>query len=139
MSTVRVLTKGVGQDGLIWKLTVGGDDDNYTTILETRNTTGIIDCGGMGGPKLWNNLKLNVYMGRNPARGPLAVVVRCEPSITRVVAIVAIGGDIELAPCGEDIVDGLRFAVGLFPGDTKVAKIVGYGSGVVLESFRRRG
>ena len=66
----RILAEGVTADGVRWALKAGGNDESYSTVLRTEDAAGVIDCGGMGGPKLWAPQRLNVYTGGNPGRGP---------------------------------------------------------------------
>ena len=66
----RILAEGVTADGVRWALKAGGNDESYSTVLRTEDAAGVIDSGGMGGPKLWAPQRLNVYTGGNPGRGP---------------------------------------------------------------------
>ena len=66
----RVIAEGVTGDGVRWTLRAGGSDENYSTMLRTEDAAGVIDNGGMGGPKLWAPQRLNVYSGGNPDRVP---------------------------------------------------------------------
>ena len=66
----RILAEGVTADGVRWALKAGGNDESYSTVLRTEDAAGVIDCGGMGGPKLWAPQRLNVYTGGNPGRAP---------------------------------------------------------------------
>ena len=125
----RVVAEGVTTDGVRWTLTAGGNDDSYSTMLRTEDAVGVIDSGGMGGPKLWGTARLNVYTGSNPERGPLGVVVRCHPSIVRVVLVAEPGVEMDLNPCGNEEIDGLRFGVILVEPATRLREIVGYGRG----------
>jgi hypothetical protein len=132
----RVVAEGVTTDGVRWTLTAGGSDDSYSTMLRTEDAAGVIDSGGMGGPKLWGTARLNVYTGGNPERGPRGVVVRCHPSIVRLVLVVEPGVEMDLNPCGNEEIDGLRFGVILVEPATPLREIVGYDSGdAVIERF----
>ncbi len=51
----RVIADGATDDGVRWTLTARGDDENYVTMLRTEDSAGVIDNGGMGGPKLWGS------------------------------------------------------------------------------------
>jgi hypothetical protein len=94
-----------------WTLRVRGDDDDYSTMLGIEDQSGPISGGGMGGPKLWNDDLMNVYSGRDDD-GPLAIVVRTDPSIVRMVLVTQAGVERDLAPCGAGPIDGLRFYIG---------------------------
>ena len=66
----------------------------------------------MGGPKLYGTDVLNTYTGRSDD-GPLGIVVRADPAVRRVMVVTADGAETDLDACGGDIVDGLRFYVGV--------------------------
>jgi hypothetical protein len=138
----RIVAEGVTANGVRWTLSAGGGggDDSYSTMLRTEDASGVIDSGGMGGPKLWGTDRLNVYTGGNPERGPRGVVVRCDPSIVRLVLVAESGVEMDLNPCGGEVIDGLRFAVALVDTDTRLREIVSYDSrGSVIERFDLRG
>jgi hypothetical protein len=54
---------------------------------------------------------LNVYTGYGD-KGPLAIVLRTDPSIVRAVLLTQAGVEEDLAPCGEGPIDNLRFYIG---------------------------
>ena len=121
--TGGLTAEGVTDDGVRWKLTAGASEGNYTTMLRTKDASGVIDSGGMRGPKLWGTDLLNVYTGRNPDRGPRAVVVRCHPSVEGLSVVFADGSEAEMIACGE--ADGLRFAVLLAAPEIRLSEVVG--------------
>jgi hypothetical protein len=133
----RLLAQGETDDGVRWRIMVSGSsDDKYGTMLHTEDADGPIDGGGMGGLKLWGDQKLNVYRGRNSDRGPLGVLVRCDPQVVKLTLVYADGTWIGLQPCGDGIVDGLRFGMALVPRDAHLGEVVGFGSdGGVIERF----
>ena len=132
----RVIAEGVTGDGVRWTLRAGGSDENYSTMLRTEDAAGVIDNGGMGGPKLWAPQRLNVYSGGNPDRGPRGVVVRCDPSIVRLVLVQEPDVEMDLTRCGDDVIDGLRFGLALIDSDVRLREIVGFdSSGLVVERF----
>jgi hypothetical protein len=133
----RLLAQGETEDGVRWRIMVSGSsDDNYGTMLHTEDADGPIDGGGMGGPKLWGDQKLNVYCGRNSDRGPLGVMVRCDPQVVRLTLLYADGTQTDLQPCGDGIVDGLRFAMAVVQRDAHLGEVVGFGSdGALIERF----
>ena len=123
-----------------WALKAGGNDESYSTVLRTEDAAGVIDCGGMGGPKLWAPQRLNVYTGGNPGRAPRAVVVRCDPSIVRLVLVQEPGLEMDLTRCGDGVVDGLRFGVALVDPALRLREIVGFDhAGHIVERFDLRG
>ena len=136
----RILAEGVTADGVRWALKAGGNDESYSTVLRTEDAAGVIDSGGMGGPKLWAPQRLNVYTGGNPGRGPRGVVVRCDPSIVRLVLVQEPGLEMDLTRCGDDVVDGLRFGVALVDPALRLREIVGFDhAGHIVERFDLRG
>jgi hypothetical protein len=137
---LRAIAGGVTPQGVRWTLTVGGSDESYSTMLRTEDGDGVIDSGGMGGPKLWGEDRLNVYTGINPDRGPRNVAVRCDPSIVRLVLEMELGADVELTQCGDGMIDGLRFGVAFVAPDAQLREIVGLdrdGSVVERRDLRR--
>ena len=89
----RVIDHGTIDDGTRWTLTAGGSDKRYGSTLRIEDDYGVIDGGGMGGPKLWGSDRLNVYTGGNPHKGPRGVVVRCHPSVARILLVKRPGFD----------------------------------------------
>ena len=65
----RVIADGATDDGVRWTLTARGDDENYVTMLRTEDSAGVIDNGGMGGPKLWGSDLLKVIPAATPIEG----------------------------------------------------------------------
>jgi Clp amino terminal domain, pathogenicity island component len=136
----RVVAEGVTPEGVRWTLEAGGSDESYSTMLRTEDAVGIIDSGGMGGPKLWGAQRLNVYSGGNPERGPRGVVVRCDPSIVRLVLVQEPGLEMDLTRCGDGVVDGMRFGLALVDPSVHLREVVGSDSdGAVVERFDLRG
>jgi hypothetical protein len=134
----RVIAEGVTDNEVRWTLRAGGDDENYGTMLRTEDSTGVIDSGGMGGPKLWGSDLLNVYSGGNLHRGPRGIVVRCNPSIEDLSVFYEDGTEAELVACGE--VDGLRFGVLLVAPEARLRAVVGTDQErTVVERFDLRG
>ena len=135
---VRVIAEGATDGGVRWTLRAGGDDDSYMTMLRTEDSAGVIDSGGMGGPKLWGSDLLNVYSGGNPDRGPRAIVVRCHPSIEHLGVVYEDGTEAEMVAILE--VDGLRFGVLLVAPQERLREVVGTaGDRTVIERFDLRG
>jgi hypothetical protein len=95
----RVIDEGDEAHGVHWTLSAGGDDDRYGTELRMVDQDGVIDAGGMGGPKLWGPDRLNVYTGWNPVRGPRAVVARCSPIVANVVLSFRDGTSRDITAC----------------------------------------
>ena len=136
----RMIAEGVTSDGVRWTLRAGGSDESYSTMLRSEDAAGVIDNGGMGGPKLWAPQRLNVYCGGNPDRGPRGVVVRCDPSIVRLVLVQEAGVETDLTRCGDDVIDGLRFGLALVKPDVHLRELIGFDSGgLVVERFDLRG
>jgi hypothetical protein len=134
----RVIVEGVTDDAVRWTLRAGGDDENYMTMLRTEDSAGVIDNGGMGGPKLWGSDLLNVYSGGNPDRGPRGIVVRCHPSIEHLGVVYEDGTEVEMVATAE--VDGLRFGVLLVAPEARLREVVGTtGDRAVVERFDLRG
>ncbi len=121
----RVIAEGDTDNGVRWTLSAGGDDASYATMLRTEDSGGVIDSGGMGGPKLRGSELLNVYTGVNPDRGPRSIVVRCDPSIEHLSVFYDDGTEAEMVACGE--VDGLRFGVLLVAPEVRLREVVGTG------------
>jgi hypothetical protein len=108
-------------------------------MLEVEDDGGRISGGGMGGPKLWGNDRLNVYTGGNPDRGPRGVVVRCAPSIEHIMLVLEDGASTEITACGREVIDGMRFGVSLVPPDSRLREVVGVaGDGTVVDRFELR-
>ena len=134
----RVIDHGTIENGTRWTLTAGGSDDRYGSMLHIEDDHGVIDGGGMGGPKLWGNARLNVYTGGNPRKGPRGVVVRCHPSVERILLVWEDGTSTDITACNGDTVDGLRFGVELVPRDARLREVVGVANGEVVERFDLR-
>jgi hypothetical protein len=135
----RVIDHGMINDGTRWTLTAGGSDERYGSTLRIEDDYGVIDGGGMGGPKLWGSDRLNVYTGGNPHKGPRGVVVRCHPSVARILLIWDDGSSADITACNGDIVDGLRFGVQLVPADAHLREVVGLAADAeVVERFDLR-
>jgi hypothetical protein len=107
----RVIAEGVTDRDWHWSLRAGGDDESYSTMLQIEDQSGVLSNAGMAGPKLWNDDLLNVYTGYAD-NGPLAIVLRTDPSIVRAVLVTQPSIERDLAPCGEGPIDDLRFYVG---------------------------
>ncbi len=107
----RLIAEGVTDDGVRWALQAGGDDESYSTVLHLEDQSGATSGGGMGGPKLSNDDVMNVYSSQTDD-GPLAIVVRTDPSIVRVILVTHDGAERDLPPCRDAPIDGLRFYVG---------------------------
>jgi hypothetical protein len=121
-----------------WTLTAGGDDERYATMVRTEDSAGVIDSGGMGGPKLWGSDRLNVYSAVRPDRGPRAIVVRCDPSIDHLIVVYEDGTEADMVNCGE--VDGLRFGVLLVAPEVRLREVVGTDQNrAVIDRFDLRG
>jgi hypothetical protein len=138
----RLIAEGTTGEGVRWTLTAGGRDDSYATMVRTEDADGIIDSGGMGGPKLWGGDRLNFYRGVNSDRGPRSVAVRCDPSIVRLVLVLEPATELELTQCGDGVIDGLRFGITLVARDAQLREIIGFdGDGSVVErhDLRRAG
>jgi hypothetical protein len=136
---VRVIDHGVAEHGVCWTLRAGGDNDSYSTMLRIEDGAGVIDGGGMGGPKLWGNDRLNVYTGGNPNRGPRGVLVRCAPGIERLLLVLEDGTSTDITACGGEVIDGMRFGVSLVPPDSRLLEVVGLaGDGTLVERFELR-
>jgi len=114
----RLIAEGVRDGDVRWALRAGGDNGNYSTTLSIEDQSGVIAGGGMAGPKLWDEDLLNVYTGSDDD-GPLAIVVRTDPSIVRTVLVTQAGEERDLTPCGNEPIDGLRFYIGFaWPAQT---------------------
>ena len=134
----RVIAQGVTDHGVRRTLRAGGDDESYATMLRTEDSAGVIDSGGMGGPKLWDSDRLNVYTGVNPDRGPRGIVVRCDPSIDHLSVVYEDATESDMIACGE--ADGLRFGVLLVAPETQLREVVGTDhNGTVIDRFNLRG
>ena len=110
MSETRVIGSGTVRD-VHWTLEAGGDDEGYWTGLEVRGSGEYLCSGGMAGPKLWGHDLICCYGGRSD-EGPLGIVVRANPTVMNVLVCTVAGEESELLPCGEGIIDGLRFYLG---------------------------
>lgn len=127
-------------DGVRWTLRAGGDEDSYSTTLRVEDDAGVINGGGMDGPKLWGNDRRNVYTGGNPTRGPRGVVVRCALDIERVLLVLEDGTSTDITACGGEVIDGMRFGVSLVPPDSRLLEVVGLaGDGTLVDRFELRG
>jgi len=134
----RVIAEGVADNQVRWTLSTGGVDERYGTTLRTEDSAGVIDGGGMGGPKLWGSNLMNVYTGANPDRGPRGIVVRCDLSVRNLSVRYEDGSEQVMVDCGE--VDGLRFGVLLVAPETQLRELVGADQdGAVIERFDLRG
>jgi hypothetical protein len=110
VSETRRIGSGAVRD-VRWILEAGGDDDGYWTGLEVIGPADYLCRGGMAGPKLCGEDVLNTYTGRSDD-GPLGIVVRADPAVTRAVILAGDGDEFDLLACGSGVVDGLRFYVG---------------------------
>jgi hypothetical protein len=136
----RVIDEGDDVHGVHWTLSASGDDDSYGTVLQMVDQDGLIDSGGMGGPKLWGTNRLNVYTGRNPVRGPKAVVARCSPLVANVVLSFRDETSRDITARQGAVVDGLnRFGVAVVAPDVRLGAIVGRaGDGTEVERYDLR-
>jgi hypothetical protein len=121
-------------------LSVTGDgDDNYGTMLQVEDDVDVIHSGGIGGPKLWGDNRLNVHTGRNPDHGLRAVLVRCDPRIERLLLVLEDGTSVDITARSGEVIDGLRFGVGIVHPDSRLRELVGVGGdGTVVERFEFR-
>ena len=132
----RVIDSGAGEGVFRWSLRVGGDDDHYGTMLRNEDDRGVVDDGGMWGPKLWGSDLLNVSSGGNRDRGPRGVSVRCDPRICRLLLSFEDGRIVDITAADGEVIDGLRFGVALVGSDERLKEVVGVDSaGAVLERF----
>ena len=135
----RVIDEGDEAHGVHWTLSAGGDDDHYGTVLRMVDQDGVIDSGGMGGPKLWGADRLNVYTGWDPVRGPKAVVARCSPIVANVVLSFQDGTSRDITACQGAVIDGLRFGVAVVAADARLGAIIGVADdGTEVERFDLR-
>ena len=136
-TAVRVIVNGTTAQGERWSLRVGGDDDNYWTGFEIEDHAGSVSSGGMAGPKLCVDDRLNVWTGGNPDR---RLIVRCDPDITQLVLTMDDGTRADVTPCMEVVVDGQHIAMTHVPPDTRLREVVGLAEdGTVVERFDRHG
>lgn len=105
-----MIGSGAVQD-INWTLEAGGDDDGYWTGLEVTGPNEYRCGGGMAGPKLYGEDLINTYTGRCDD-GPLGIVVRSRPEVTRVVIRTGAGDETDMVSCGPGVLDELRFYVG---------------------------
>jgi len=110
VSETRTIGSGSVRD-FQWTLEAGGEDAGYWTGLEVIGPSDYRCSGGMAGPKLWGEDVICTYGGRSD-EGPLGIVVRADPAVTRVMVLAGDGEESDLLACGSGIVDGLRFYVG---------------------------
>lgn len=131
----RVVGEGVTAEGLRWTLRAGGSDESYSTMLRTEDDSGS-SRRGYGRAEAGGSDRLNAYTGGNPERGPRRVVVRCDPSVVRVVLIDEYGEEIDLIQCGGGVVAGLRFGIALVDPGVRLREVVGFDSeDAVVERF----
>ena len=110
LSETRLIGSGSFRD-IQWTLEAGGDEDGYWTGLRVTGPGDYRCSGGMAGPKLWGDDLICSYSGRSDA-GPLGIVVRARPQVTRVVLRQIGGEESDLLRCGPDTIDDLHFYVG---------------------------
>jgi hypothetical protein len=106
-----VVGDGVEPDGTTWSVTAHGSPDDYYTLIRVDTPDGRSAEGGMGGPLLYQESAVNVYLGRSDF-GPQRVVIRARPAVEQV-AIHGDDGTIVVLPCLTRSTPG---SVGVFGG-----------------------
>jgi hypothetical protein len=77
--------------------------------------------------------------GASPDTKSPRAVVRCLPSIVRLVLVHEPGVEIDMTQCVDDVIEGLRFGVALVDRDARLLEVVGYDTdGSVVERFDLR-
>jgi hypothetical protein len=122
MPDLAVVAQGETVAGEHWYLKAGGSAEDYYTMLETVHPDGHRDEGGMGGPVLYPDQLVNLYVGRADA-GPLRVLVRADLQVRRLRLRSQRGEQCEMRPVAADAELGVTFFAILLPWDNGLASL----------------
>ncbi len=114
MTELQVIAEGRLATGERWLLRAGGTSQDFFTFLETVYPDGSRDCGGMGGPPLWEGRLLNIYTGGSES-GLRRVLVRAAPAVATVRVDLAGEEPALLRPVAERRDRGVVFFAALLP------------------------
>jgi hypothetical protein len=122
MLDLAVIAQGETVAGEHWYLKAGGSAEDYYTMIETVHPDGHRDEGGMGGPVLYPDRLVNLYIGRADT-GPLRVIVRADLRVRQLRLRSHRGEQCEMRPVTADADLGVTFFAILLPWDNGLASI----------------
>jgi hypothetical protein len=122
MPDLAVIAQGETIAGEHWYLKAGGSAEDYYTMLETVHPDGHRDEGGMGGPVLYPDQLVNLYIGRADT-GPLRVIVRADLQVRQLRLRSQRGEQCEIRSVTADTELGVTFFAILLPWDNGLASI----------------
>ncbi|MDA8312144.1 MAG: hypothetical protein M0Z46_16365 [Actinomycetota bacterium] len=117
--TLQVVLPGHELDGTTWSVGVRPDptcEDGLYTFVRRTAADGHSARSGMGGPKLWGDSAVNVWVGKSDGTPPF-ILIRGIPSIEEATVLTNGGEAIQIALSPEIEEFGLRFGAAALPAD----------------------